>query len=98
MISPKLKKYFWDIDVDRLDFKKEPEYVIIRLLEYGDVWAIRWLLRTFDKELVKKTILKHRGLSPRSINFWSLLFNLDKEKILCLNKSYQKVRKTHWPY
>ncbi len=73
MIPPKLKKYFWDIDVDELDFKKEPEYVIIRLLEYGDVWAIHWLLKNFDKKLIKKTILKHRGLSPRSINLYFIL-------------------------
>ncbi len=83
MIPPKLKKYFWDIDVDELDFKKEPEYVIIRLLEYGDVWAIHWLLKNFDKKLIKKTILKHRGLSPRSIN---LYFILAVEKKITLQK------------
>lgn len=93
-----LEKYFWEIDFDKLDFKKRPEYVILRLLEYGDTKALRWLFKNISKKKIKEVIKKRRSLSTRSLYFWSSLFNISKEKILCLKKSYQKMQKSHWPY
>lgn len=77
-----LKKYFWEVDTEKLDFKKRGEYVIGRLLECGDVEAIRWLFKTFDRELIKKVILKSRGFSPKTLSFWSPFL------VLIKNKSY----------
>lgn len=93
-----LKKYFWEVDFDKLNFEKRPEYIILRLLEYGGVKAIRWLLKNFPEKKIKDTIIKQRGLSSRSLYFWSLFFNIDKEEIPCLKKSYQKRRKSYWSH
>lgn len=93
-----LKKYFWETDTDKLNLKKDVQYIVSRILECGDINALRWLLKTFDKELIKKTILESRGLSSRTANFWRLYFKLNKDKILCLKRSYQKTRESHWPY
>jgi len=93
-----LKKYFWDVDFYHLNFKKNQSYITTRLLEYGDIKAVRWLIKNVDKNKIKNIILKSRELSPRTVNFWSLLFDLDKSKILCLKKSYQKMRSGHWHY
>jgi len=93
-----LKKYFWDINFNSLDLKKNELYIITRLLEYGDIEAIRWLLKTVKASKIKETILRSRELSPKTVNFWTLFFNLDKSKIQCLKKSYQKVQSSHWPY
>jgi len=97
-LPAEFKKYFWEVDASQLDFQEKPEYIIFRILEYGDIQAVRWLFRNFKKELIKNVILTHRGFSPRAINFWSSFFNIKKEKILCLKKSYQETQKTHWPY
>jgi len=93
-----LKKYFWDVDFKNLDFKKRQDYVISRLLEYGDIKAARWLLQNNAKKEIKKILVKHRGFTPQSIYFWSLFFNIDIKKILCLKKSYQKMQNSHWLY
>jgi len=93
-----LKKYFWEIDTSKLNLKEKTEYVITRLLEYGDPPAIRWLLKTYGIRQIKKAFLESRGLSARTINFWCLYFNLNKNNVLCLTKSYQDQRKAHWPY
>lgn len=93
-----LKKYFWEVDFNRLDLKKRPEYVALRLLEYGDIKALRWLFRNLHKNKIRNILLNQRGLSPRSLYFWSSFFNVSKEKILCLKKSYLKRRRSHWPY
>ncbi len=93
-----IKKYFWDINTNKLNTKKYSTYIISRILEYGDSKAINWLFRVYNKDIIKEVILKYRGLSPKSSNFWRLLFNLDKSEIVCMKKSYQKMQKTHWSY
>lgn len=93
-----LKKYFWDVNFDSLDSKRDQLYIITRLLEYGDIEAIRWLIKTVKPGKIKEIILQSRQLSPKTVNFWKLFFNLDKSKIQCLKKSYQKMQSSHWPY
>jgi hypothetical protein len=93
-----LKRYFWDVDFKRLDSQRNAEYVISRILEYGDVDALKWLFKVFDSRLIKKTLSERRGFSPKTANFWGLFFDLDKRKIRCLKKSYRKTPKTHWLY
>ena len=36
-----LKEYFREIDFDRLDPESRPDYILERLLEYGDVPAAK---------------------------------------------------------
>lgn len=93
-----LKKYFWETDMEKIDIQKDAPYIIGRILEYGDIKDLKWALRIFNDSLIRKTILKNRGFSPKTANFWRLFFNLDKNKILCLKKSYQKTQRSHWPY
>lgn len=93
-----LKKYFWDVDFGKLNFEKYPIYVSERILEYGNVKAIKWLFKNISKKELMKIIPKTRQLSARSANFWALFFDIPKQEILCLNKSYQKRQKSHWPY
>ena len=91
-----LKKYFWEVDFDKLDLKKRPEYIALRLLEYGDIRALKWLFRNLHKNKIRDIIIKRRGLSARSLFFWSFFLNIPKEKILCLKKFYRKRQKSHW--
>lgn len=98
MLPKKFKKYFWDVDFGKLDFKKNPQFVIARILEYGDIGAIQWLFRTFSAKEIKTVLVKRRGFSLRTASFWSTFFNIDKSKIACLKKPYQKMQKAHWPY
>jgi|YelNatPaOPRAMG01_1025707.scaffolds.fasta_scaffold41291_3 hypothetical protein len=93
-----LKKYFWDVDFSSLDFEHNPDFVIARILEYGDMKAVRWMRKSVDEKKIKKIVEESRQLSRKSANFWSLFFNISREKIRCFKKSYQKMQKSHWPY
>ncbi|PIQ92222.1 MAG: hypothetical protein COV69_03220 [Parcubacteria group bacterium CG11_big_fil_rev_8_21_14_0_20_39_14] len=93
-----LKKYFWDVDFRSIDFQKDEGYVAERLLEYGDPKALSWLLKNVKRETIKKILFEERALSPKSANFWAVFFGWPHNKILCLKKSYLKMRKSHWPY
>lgn len=97
-INPDIKRFFWDVDPDGLDLKKNREYIIAKILEYGDPEAIHWLFTKFDKKKIRDVFKTHRGFSLRTIYFWKSFFNLRKNQILCLKKSYQEMQKRHWPY
>lgn len=93
-----LKKYFWDVDSDSLNLKENSFFIITRLLEYGDFKAVSWLLKHTKRKQIQEVIKKSRELSPKTLNFWGLFFNLNRKKILCLKKSYQEMQKSHWIY
>ena len=93
-----LRRYFWDIDFDKFDYKKHPIYVIERILEYGDVVAIRWMFKTFPRKQIIGALKETRKLTHKSANFWALIMGLKKENLKCLNKSFLAIRKQFWPY
>ena len=93
-----LKQYFWDIDFAKLDYRIHPRFVIERILEYGNEKAIRWMKQNFTKDDVAYVLFHLRGVSPKSANFWALIFGIDRKKVLCLQKHYLEIRKRHWPY
>ncbi|MBI5144705.1 MAG: hypothetical protein HZA27_00790 [Candidatus Omnitrophica bacterium] len=93
-----LKKYFWDVDFGKIDAKAYSQDVLARLLEYGDEKAINWIKRNFTKHQVEDVLFHYRSVSPQSANFWALIFNIDKRKVLCLQKPYLEIRRRHWPY
>lgn len=98
MIPAALKKYFWEIKFENLDQEKRADYIIERLLEYSDIEGMRWLLKTHPREKIVEVLKTSRGLSQKSANFWAIYFEVPKEEILCLNKSFQEKQKVFWPY
>ena len=93
-----LKKYFWDIDFDKLDIKERQFYIIRRILNYGDERAIKWLTKHFSRNEQIKALILSRDLSHRSANFWTLILDVPKRKVKCLQKQYLSKRKQFWPY
>jgi hypothetical protein len=98
MIPAYVKKYFWEINVRELNLKDNADYIIKRILEYGDIKAVRWLFKTVSRKKIKEALLKGRGFSRPTANFFAGILGLDKNKIACLKRSYQKTQKSHWPY
>lgn len=93
-----LHQYFWDVDVKKLDPKKKPYFVINRLLDKGDIRAVRWTINTYSKKDIKETFLKIRDFNAKVGNFWTIFLRISKEKVVCLQPSYLKMRRELWPY
>jgi hypothetical protein len=93
-----LKRYFWDVEFSKLDKRSYASFIIERVLEYGDERAIRWLFKHFKKPELKKTLTKRQDISPLSANYWSLILNVPKNKILCLQKQSQNKLQKTWLY
>lgn len=93
-----LKKYFWDTDFDQVDVQKHTPEVIGRILEHGNQEAVAWLRKNFTKKKIADCLFHFRFVSPKSANFWAIIYDLPREKILCLKKHYLKTQRRHWPY
>lgn len=93
-----LEEYFWDVDFKKIDKEQNASYIIHRLLDKGDDRAIGWMFKTYDKNLIKEVVTTRRGFSPKTANFWADLLDIDKRKVVCLQKPYLKMRQQLWPY
>ena len=93
-----LEKYFWDVEFGKLNAEAYSQDILSRLLEYGDEKAVSWMKRNFTKHQIEDVLFHYRSVSPQSANFWALIFNIDKRKVMCLQKPYLEIRRRHWPY
>lgn len=84
---PKYLNYlFWDINIESFDPLEYPQYTIGRFLEFGDEKGLAWIKETFSEEQIKSVIKSGRRLSPKSANFWALVYGIPRCEISILNK------------
>lgn len=95
-LPKQLHKYFWDTDPMTIDVDQYPKYVIERILEWGRVEDFRWLLRQFGRDELIKVLLSSRQLSIRNANFLATIWDVPKERVLCLQPEYRRLRKLSW--
>lgn len=93
-----LKRYFWDVDFIDLNKEEYSQFIIERILEYGDEKAVKWMRDNFTEEKIKTVVCKSKNISKKSANFWQILFNIKRNNILCLKKSFQKKQGAIWNY
>jgi len=93
-----LKKYFWDVEFNKIELKKHRVYILRRILEFGDEKAVAWMWKNFKKTEIKYILSHFRGYSQKSANYWALLLNMDRKEVLCLKKHSSKEQKKIWPY
>lgn len=91
-------RFFWDVDPTQLDVTTYLTYVVERLLEHGDLPAVRWMLSTFSPQEIIDVLKSSRRLSRFSANFWALYFDVDKENLACFSTPSLREQGPIWPY
>ena len=64
---------FWDTNPRKIDLKKNAQYIIERVLDFGRDNEVRWLWKTYRRPLLKKVVVKSRCLRPETKNLWTIL-------------------------
>jgi len=90
LIPERVQRHFWDTDKKSVDLRSHRAYIIRRIMDYGDLEDVRWMLETFSSEEIIGVLKKSRGLSRKSGSFWGSHFDVPKEEIACLQGPYQK--------
>ena len=93
-----LRPLFWDTDFERLRIPGRERYIIERVLEYGDVPEVRWMMRHFPREQIIQVLRQSRRLSRKSAHFWSLILDIPTEEVRCLSASFHQQPETIWPW
>jgi Family of unknown function (DUF6922) len=86
MIPKHLETLFWDIDLRAFRPETYPDYTIFRVLEYGDESAVAWLRQTFSESEIRRVLCSERRLSPKSANFWALVYGIPFPQVAALNR------------
>ncbi len=76
-LIPRLPKsfagYFWDCDLKSLDLKTYHRFIIERLLEFGGLDALVWILKNISQKDVTQLLRskKTHAFDRRSYLFWT---------------------------
>ena len=72
-LPQEFRKYFWDVAFDELTFEKYPEFIAERILNYGDLKGVKWLLKRTDKQLIRTLLKNNRKLNAKTKNYWKIM-------------------------
>jgi hypothetical protein len=64
---------FWDTNPNSIDTEKNAQYIIERVLDFGNDREGKWLYHFYDRSLLKSVVAKSRSLMPETKNLWTLL-------------------------
>ncbi len=64
---------FWDTNPKNIDTKKNAQYIIERVLDFGNDKEVKWLYHFYNKQLLKKVVTKSRSLRPETKNLWTII-------------------------
>ncbi len=72
---------FWDTDARKLDTKQAQNYILPRVLEFGRLEEVRWIIATYGLDTIHAFLrdVGHPELSPRTLAFWRAVFKAQDE-------------------
>jgi hypothetical protein len=75
---------FWDTNLATFNPSAHPDYTIFRVLELGDDDAVAWMEELFSEEEIRRVLRTERRLSPKSANFWALIYGIPDDQVAAL--------------
>ena len=76
-------RLFWDTDLSTLDFKAHARFIIQRVIQRGSLEDWVSIKQHYGLEFIKQEIVLMRHLDPKTLNFFSGYFGIEKEKFRC---------------
>jgi hypothetical protein len=86
-----LWKYFWEVKSEEIDVDESPDYVISRVMDYGDTQAVRWMKLYYGQRKIENVLRMRRGISRQSAIYWATIFEMDRREVKCLQTQYRQI-------
>jgi transcriptional regulator with XRE-family HTH domain len=83
-----LQRLFWDCRLEDKDLERYPVWVVERVLEYGSLKDISFLVKRLGRRHFLETVSRVQFKSAKTRNFWKSI--LERENIACTKKSSPK--------
>jgi hypothetical protein len=74
VLPVELKKYFWDCHFDELCLSQHAAFITERILNFGNLQAVKWLLSVIDASFLMDVIEHSRNLDQKTRNFWKIYY------------------------
>ena len=87
------KSLFWDVDYKKLNYQKDANFIIGRVLDFGNLKEYKEILKFYGLSKIKKVAKRHIFSDIKSANFWSLILKIPFNKLKCTRKSSLKTPK-----
>jgi hypothetical protein len=96
MISQLTPTLFWDTDISSISETEHAAFIIQRVCMLG-TWNDWLLLKAgYGLQKIENELLNARYLDQKTLNYFSILFNIPKDKFRC--SFFQPSAQKHWTY
>lgn len=86
------KQAFWDVDMDKLDYEKNADYIISKVFDNGSLQDILEIMAWYGDSRVKKALMAAPYLKEITMVFASKLFNIPISSFKCsTTKQYHPI-------
>jgi len=93
---PVVARFFCEIEWEDRIADEYPFYVVERLIENGNMEAVRWVRERYGDDFIREVVCRSRRVSRKTARFWQLILDIPEEQILCLSKSWQNRPNRFW--
>jgi hypothetical protein len=90
------KRVFWDVDFEKLDYEKDRQFIIDKVMNYGLWEDFTALMRFYGKDTVKKEVIKVPFFKKDVLNFLCFYLKLKPKDFECYN--LRQSQEPHWNY
>ena len=83
------QRLFWDKAAIN---SEDDRYVIAeRILEWGTEREVRTALSCYGKDFVRRVVAESRNLSPKTVNYFSVIFGIPREATRCFSDASRQI-------
>ena len=83
------QRLFWDKAAIN---SEDDRYVIAeRILEWGTEGEVRTVLSCYGKDFVRRVVVESRNLSPKTVNYFSVIFGIPREATRCFSDASPQI-------
>lgn len=81
------KKLFWDVNIKELDYRIHRQFIVDRILNYGDEQDYHALKKIYDSKALISAARNGHYINQKNIHFWGLVFRIPIAQFRCMKKS-----------
>ena len=74
---------FWDVDMSKMDYEKNADYIICKVFDRGSLEDVAEVLAYYGGEKVKSALLTASSLRKQTMHFAASYFNLPLSSFQC---------------
>lgn len=85
-LAPLRKTLFWDADIEKLDAEQDAQFVIGRVLDFGNLAEWKHIQGLYGRKRIADAARRHVFSEPRSASFWARVLSLPVSEVKCTRK------------